>query len=81
MAIYSAITTLAGVLIRCFNSQIATRSIVKSAFDNRFTLQPKLIHLSFNLLGKYKFLDWDDLEPLDIIKLKNLHYLDNNSTN
>tara|TARA_Y100000592_G_C5476235_1_gene322434 strand:- start:1510 stop:3102 length:1593 start_codon:yes stop_codon:yes gene_type:complete len=31
-------------------------------------------------IGKYKFLDWDDLEPLDIIKLKNLHYLDNNSS-
>jgi hypothetical protein len=25
------------------------------------------------------FLDWDDLEPVDIIKLKNLKYLDNNS--
>ena len=31
-------------------------------------------------IGQYKFLDWDDLEPLDIIKLKNLHYLDNNSS-
>ena len=30
------------------------------------------------IIGKYKFLDWDDLEPVDIIKLKNLHYLDNN---
>ena len=31
-------------------------------------------------IGNYKFLDWDDLEPVDIIKLKNLHYLDNNSS-
>lgn len=26
-------------------------------------------------LGKHKFLDWDDLEPVDIIKLKNLRYI------
>ena len=31
-------------------------------------------------IGNYKFLDWDDLEPIDIIKLKNLHYLANNSS-
>ena len=31
-------------------------------------------------IGNHKFLDWDDLEPVDIIKLKNLHYLDNNSS-
>ncbi len=31
-------------------------------------------------IGNYKFLDWDDLEPVDIIKLKNLNYLDNNSS-
>jgi hypothetical protein len=29
-------------------------------------------------IKNHKFLDWDDLEPVDIIKLKNLHYLDNN---
>jgi len=32
------------------------------------------------LIGKYKFLDWDELEPLDIIKLKNLKYLNQNSS-
>ena len=26
-------------------------------------------------IGKHKFLDWDDLEPVDIIKLKNLRYI------
>ena len=31
-------------------------------------------------IKNHKFLDWDDLEPVDIIKLKNLHYLDNNSS-
>jgi len=31
-------------------------------------------------IGKHKFLDWDDLEPLDIIKLKNMRYLRKNSS-
>ena len=26
-------------------------------------------------IGNYKFLDWDDIEPVDVIKLKNLNYL------
>tara|TARA_B100000963_G_scaffold50553_1_gene38712 strand:- start:1409 stop:2995 length:1587 start_codon:yes stop_codon:yes gene_type:complete len=26
-------------------------------------------------IGNYKFLDWDDIEPIDVIKLKNLDYL------
>lgn len=26
-------------------------------------------------IGNHKFLDWDDLEPIDIIKLKNLRYI------
>ena len=26
-----------------------------------------------------KFLDWDDLEPIDIIKLKNLNFLSSNA--
>tara|TARA_B110000977_G_scaffold6944_1_gene9651 strand:+ start:3987 stop:5576 length:1590 start_codon:yes stop_codon:yes gene_type:complete len=30
-------------------------------------------------INNHKFLDWDDLESIDIIKLKNLHYLENNS--
>jgi len=33
----------------------------------------------FNIKN-YKFLDWDDLEPFDIIKLKNLNYINNNSS-
>ena len=31
-------------------------------------------------INSHKFLDWDDLEPVDIIKLKNLNYLENNSS-
>ena len=31
-------------------------------------------------INNSKFLDWDDLEPVDIIKLKNLKYLNNNSS-
>jgi hypothetical protein len=31
-------------------------------------------------INNSKFLDWDDLEPIDIIKLKNLKYLNNNSS-
>ena len=31
-------------------------------------------------INEHKFLDWDDLEPIDIIKLKNLNYLSNNSS-
>ena len=31
-------------------------------------------------INNHKFLDWDDLEPIDIIKLKNLNYLKNNSS-
>ena len=31
-------------------------------------------------INSHKFLDWDDLEPVDIIKLKNLNYLKNNSS-
>ena len=31
-------------------------------------------------IGKYKFLDWDELEPIDIIKLKNLRYLSKNAS-
>ena len=27
------------------------------------------------ILDNYKFLDWDDIEPVDVIKLKNLNYL------
>lgn len=26
-------------------------------------------------INNYKFLDWDDIEPIDVIKLKNLNYL------
>ena len=26
-------------------------------------------------IDNYKFLDWDDIEPIDVIKLKNLDYL------
>ena len=26
-------------------------------------------------IDNYKFLDWDDIEPVDVIKLKNLNYL------
>ena len=37
--------------------------------------ESKRIHIN-NL----KFLDWDELEPIDIIKLKNLKYLSNNSS-
>ena len=40
-----------------------------------FSTQSKRI-----VINNYKFLDWDDLEPVDIIKLKNLHYLKNNSS-
>lgn len=31
-------------------------------------------------INEHKFLDWDDLEPIDIIKLKNLNYLSNKSS-
>ena len=31
-------------------------------------------------IQNHKFLDWDDLEPIDIIKLKNLEYLQNDSS-
>lgn len=31
-------------------------------------------------INNTKFLDWDDLEPIDIIKLKNLKYLNHNHT-
>jgi len=31
-------------------------------------------------INNLSFLDWDELEPVDIIKLKNLNYLDNNSS-
>ena len=31
-------------------------------------------------IRNYKFLDWDDLEPIDIMKLKNLNYLKKNSS-
>ena len=31
-------------------------------------------------IKNHKFLDWDDLETIDIIKLKNLNYLNNNSS-
>ena len=31
-------------------------------------------------IKNYKFLDWDDLEPIDIMKLKNLKYLKQNSS-
>ena len=31
-------------------------------------------------INNHKFLDWDDLEPVDIIKLKNLKYLSNKSS-
>ena len=46
--------------------------------------EPTIYNLSteskrFNIKN-HKFLDWDDLEPFDIIKLKNLNYLDNNSS-
>jgi len=37
--------------------------------------ESKRIHIN-----EHKFLDWDDLEPIDIIKLKNLNYLSNNSS-
>lgn len=30
-------------------------------------------------INNMKFLDWDDLEPIDIIKLKNLNYLSSNA--
>ena len=32
------------------------------------------------IINDIKFLDWDDLEPIDIIKLKNLNYLHKNSS-
>jgi len=38
-----------------------------------FSTQSKRIHIK-----DYKFLDWDDLEPIDIMKLKNLKYLKQN---
>jgi hypothetical protein len=31
-------------------------------------------------INNNKYLDWDELEPVDIIKLKNLNYLNNNSS-
>ena len=31
-------------------------------------------------INNYKFLDWDDIEPIDIIKLKNLDYLHTHSS-
>ena len=40
-----------------------------------FSTESKRIYID-----DYKFLDWDDLEPLDIMKLKNLNYLNNNSS-
>ena len=46
--------------------------------------EPTIYNLSteskrFNIKN-HKFLDWDDLEPFDIIKLKNLNYLADNSS-
>ena len=32
------------------------------------------------IINNHTFLDWDEIEPVDIIKLKNLHYLKNNSS-
>ena len=40
-----------------------------------FSTESKRIYIN-----DYKFLDWDDLEPIDIMKLKNLNYLNNNSS-
>lgn len=31
-------------------------------------------------INNYKFLDWDDIEPIDVIKLKNFNYLKPNSS-